>query len=199
MKNKILTVFLVVILISFCFIGNNAFASSTFTFTDRFGNERTVPSFPESDIISSSNSFAVVNTGNYKNTLYVATGDGFFYDVGFICCSTECYMVYIVNGEYVVQPDICSANSRLCNAGELCYFSTGLYDGIYKNKLVVEAGGDFFQLAPLTLQPILEKVEMTQEITTTIVGLAKLLIPLLICLLGFCKAWQLLSKLLHKA
>ena len=199
MKNKILTVFLIVILISFCFIGNSAFASSTFTFTDRFGNERTVPSFPESDIISSSNSFAVVNTGNYKNTLYVATGDGFFYGGGSVFCSTPCYMIYLVNGEYVIQPNTCTANARLCSASELCYFSTGLYADKDKSSVIVEPGGDFVHLAPLTLEPILEKVEMTQEITTTIAGLAKLLIPLLVCLVGFWKAWQALSKLLHKA
>lgn len=58
----------------------------------------------------------------------------------------------------------------------------------------------FFQRTPVTvLAPILEKVEMNQQITTTIVGLAVLLIPLLICLIGFWKACRLLSKILHKS
>lgn len=58
----------------------------------------------------------------------------------------------------------------------------------------------FFPAAPVTvLAPILEEVEMNQPITTTIVGLAKLLIPLLICLIGFWKAWRLLSRMLHKS
>ena len=64
-------------------------------------------------------------------------------------------------------------------------------------------GTVFLQPAPVTeqtiLTPILEKMEMKEPIITTIVGLAKLLIPLLICLIGFWKAWKLLSKTLYNA
>lgn len=199
MKNKIFIISIIFILISFCFIGNNAFASSTFTFTDRFGNERTVPSFPESDIISSSNSFAVVNTGNYKNTLYVATGDGFFYGGGNVFCSTPCYMIYLVNGEYVIQPNTCTANARLCSASELCYFSTGLYADKDKSSVIIEPGGDFFHLAPLTLGQELEKVEAVEvfkKMTKNVV------ISLLVCLIGFLslrKGWTFLKTVLRKA
>lgn len=75
---------------------------------------------------------------------------------------------------------------------------------IYSNNSYTEI---FFQKTPVAeteeiqkvLFPILEKVEMKEPIVTTIVGLAKLLIPLLICLLGFWKACRLLSKILHKS
>lgn len=50
-----------------------------------------------------------------------------------------------------------------------------------------------------TLAPIVGKLEIATPITTTLVGLVKLLIPLLICLVGFWKAWQFLSTLLRKA
>lgn len=199
MKNKIFIISIIFILISFCFIGNNAFASSTFTFTDRFGNERTVPSFPESDIVSSSNSFAVVNTGNYKNALYVATGDGFFYGGGSVFCSTPCYMIYLVNGEYVIQPNTCTANASLCSASELCYFSTGLYADKDKSSVIIEPGGDFFHLAPLTLGQELEKVEVAEVFKKMI---KNVVISLLVCLIGFLslrKGWTFLRTALRKA
>lgn len=199
MKNKILTVFIICLLISCCFISNSVFASSTFTFTDRFGEERNVPAFPDSDVISSSNSFAIVNSGNYKNALYVATGDGFFYGGGDVFCSTDCYMVFIVDGEYVIQPNICTANARLCYASELCYFSTGLYADKDKSSVIIEPGGDFFHLAPLTLGQELEKVEAVEvfkKMTKNVV------ISLLVCLVGFLslrKGWTFLRTALRKA
>lgn len=61
----------------------------------------------------------------------------------------------------------------------------------------------FFQRTPLSqgiLAPIMgEAKPKMKEITTTLVGLAKLLIPLLVCLIGFLKALQLLSKILRQA
>lgn len=58
-------------------------------------------------------------------------------------------------------------------------------------------GKVFFAVTPLA--QIVSKVELTQEITTTIVGLLKLLIPLLICLLSFWKGWKFFLEILHKA
>ena len=58
-------------------------------------------------------------------------------------------------------------------------------------------GKVFFSVTPLA--QVVSKVELTQGITTTIVGLVKLLIPLLIFLVGFWKAWAFLSKTLRQA
>ena len=86
------------------------------------------------------------------------------------------------------------------NAGlKVDCFNNGL---VTANRDIRSSDGSiFFQVTPVTgtLAPILEKVEMKETITTTIVGLAVLLIPLLICLIGFWKAWKLLSKILHKS
>lgn len=61
----------------------------------------------------------------------------------------------------------------------------------------------FFQVTPLSkgiLAPIMGEVKpITKEIVITLVGLLKLLIPFLICLLGFWKGWKILLKILHQA
>ena len=60
----------------------------------------------------------------------------------------------------------------------------------------------FFQVTPLgvgSLALIAMRLNLTEEITTTLVGLLKLLIPFLICLIGFWKGWHLLLKILRKA
>lgn len=87
-------------------------------------------------------------------------------------------------------------------------YSTILYSS---SDVMVNNGGLFFQQTPVdkqaltlpleekVLAPIMEKVEMKEPIMITIVGLAKLLIPLLIYLLGFWKAWQVFLKILHKS
>lgn len=64
--------------------------------------------------------------------------------------------------------------------------------GVSKNK-------DFF-CKPLTVTlATVVTLEEAQEITTTLAGLTKLLIPLLICLLGLWKALQVLLKILRMA
>lgn len=74
---------------------------------------------------------------------------------------------------------------------------------VYSSKGIYNNDGTTFFMNPPVQQGVvaqkLEEVEMLDPITTTLVGLAKLLIPLLICLLGFWKAWQLLLKILHKS
>lgn len=186
MKNKLLAVITIFILITFVFINNNVFASTSVTFTDRFGSERTVPAFPESEFFDSSNSYAIVTSGTYINALYVATGDGFFYgNNSSVYCSTNCYMVFIVDGYYEVQSTPVPAGQRLCILDELCYFSTGYYSGIDQLEVIVEAGGDFFYQALLTLETIMNKAaeqamtEITQKILIVIVATAGLIILLI--------------------
>lgn len=60
---------------------------------------------------------------------------------------------------------------------------------------------DFFFKSPVTgtLAPILERVEMMEPIATTISGTLKLLIPFLVSLIAFWKAWQVFSRVLHHA
>lgn len=75
---------------------------------------------------------------------------------------------------------------------------------IYSSFDIYNSDGTlFFQKTPLsqgTLAPIMgEAKPMMKEITTTLVGLLKSLIPFLICLLAFWKGWHLLSKILHQA
>lgn len=87
------------------------------------------------------------------------------------------------------------------------FFGSGNYEciPIESSKDIIRKSDEsvFFQQTPVTeqtvLTPILEGMEMNQLITTTIIGLAVLLIPLLICLIGFWKAWRLLLKILHKS
>lgn len=58
----------------------------------------------------------------------------------------------------------------------------------------------FFLLTPHSVIRVkVMGVEMAKPVMTTIVGLVKLLIPLLIFLVGFWKAWAFLSKTLRQA
>lgn len=79
----------------------------------------------------------------------------------------------------------------------IVYSSKGIYNADHTTFFINPPVAE--QPETTTLKPILEKVEMKEPIMTTIVGLAKLLIPFLICLIGFWKAWQLLLKILHKS
>lgn len=108
--------------------------------------------------------------------------------------------------QYIFKDHVWSVDGT--NTGTHGYFNEAIYysDDIINTDGTVFVSGmrSFFQSTPATtsttvLATILGKMEMNQQITTTIVGLAVLLIPLLICLIGFWKAWQLLLKMLHKS
>lgn len=78
------------------------------------------------------------------------------------------------------------------NIDSVVYTTFDIYD--QSNEVV-------FQKTPV-VQGILAEVvtlEEAQEIPATIVGLAGLLIALLVCLIGFRKGWNRLSRILHKA
>ncbi len=87
------------------------------------------------------------------------------------------------------NPILWDRNNNIFNI----YYSTfDIYD---------TAGNVVFQKTPV-VQGILAEVvtlEEAQEIPATIVGLAGLLIALLVCLIGFRKGWNRLSRILHKA
>lgn len=193
MKNKILSIFLIVILISFCFI-NSVFAVTT--------------NVPESFLN------LIYNTEDYKSGNYflmVTENDTTKYKVYFIP-KNDNLKVYCDGSKIYFNPSV--SGVKVYGAGDTGLgsligtysFSSEKYMHDSSNLFFAEFDvytdstySDFFFDTPTVLFQVLEKVEMTQEITTTIVGLAKLLIPLLVCLIGFWKAWQALSKQLHKA
>lgn len=76
-----------------------------------------------------------------------------------------------------------------------------IYVDAERQALWLEPVDNFFLKAPVTgtLAPILERVEMMEPIVTTISGTLKLLIPFLVSLIAFWKAWQVFSRVLHHA
>lgn len=85
--------------------------------------------------------------------------------------------------------------------GTLTYFTPTEY--FYSSSNVLGNDGTiFFQKTPLKMGVIAQVVStlnLTETITTILVGSAKLLIPSLVCLIAFWKGWSLLSKTLHQA
>lgn len=201
MKNKILTVSIIFILLSFTFISNNVFASdTTFTFTDRFGNEHIVPAFPLNEElgINSSCHYAIVTQGDYKDSLYIASGDGYFYGTNSMFCSTTCYVADLSNGQYVLRSTICSANVRLCGVGEICYFSGGLFIAKDTSTYTVEPMGNFF-FHQITLAESLEMIQVQEMWKTLMKNVVVSLVVFLVGLVAFLKAWNWLKTQLHKA
>lgn len=225
MKNKILSIFLIFILTSFCFIGNSVLATTTnntitavCNTSNPHNGETLTYILPEN--MTASSHVLVCWSGIYgKWCLYVARNWSdntvfrldstykylFAYDKK--SDTTYDFDVYVYQSGTDNLPTFDKTAKNLYWNG-LIYENGGLpnisvtTDDVYfaDNSLCNVASSDVnFFFPNLMVAPALEKVEMTQEITTTIVGLAKYLIPLLICLLGFWKAWQILSHSLHKA
>lgn len=214
--HKILPILSILILVSFIFINNNVFAFSESVDINSNSYNCFIPDKAYNTFVT----LEEYNNNNYKFFVYCGdsllhvyffpknmdikiwksnSGGGFQSNYESI---TDFSCIYysinesdgLINTTDKNRTSFTNARSGYYVSGSNHYFYTNI--NIYTDNTCTAF---FFQIAPLTLEPILGKVEMTQEITTTIVGLAKLLIPLLICLLGFWKAWQLLSRLLHKA
>lgn len=74
----------------------------------------------------------------------------------------------------------------------LVYSTVNIYDMNDSNKVV-------FQAPPVPILAKVVELGEAKEITTTLAGLLKLLIPLLICLLGLWKGLNLLLRILRMA
>lgn len=222
MKNKILTISIIFILISFIFI-NNVFAyseefeynSNTYTFYIPDGAYNKIQ---ELDLVAKENYYYFAAGANSQVYVYLFPSPvNCFLTKG--TNNTDFDFSSFEGAYYIVLSESGSINSSLRTISSLqqssaygkmaerkFYYSSTV--NIYTDSSCTDY---FFQQPPeeipeipeettpetTTLKLILEKVEMKEPIMTTIVGLAKLLIPLLICLIGFWKAWRLLSKTLY--
>jgi hypothetical protein len=115
--------------------------------------------------------------------------------------SNGCHMIFDNSGNFEQKV----AGGGHVTDGYICYEWFG---NAITSDTILMANGDlykeddslFFQLPPQTiLRKVMEVEAEKKEITTTLVGLARLLIPFLICLIGFWKAWRLLLRILQKA
>lgn len=211
MKNKILAISIIFILLSFLFINNSVFATET-------TNTLIVDGHDMSDIynyFSPDDAFFIYiapETTSYF--FYKPTANGYTSHVSLFSTSNEATVQYYDSSwnyyghvkfysfdtstekfNFAWEGDV-NGDHNISNMN-IVYSSKGIYNSdhttFFMNPPVTE------QPETTTLKPILEKVEMKQPIITTIVGLAKLLIPFLVCLIAFWKAWQLLLKILHKS
>lgn len=206
MKNKILAIS-IILLLSFIFISSNVYASETGYVS------------PPDKIIEELESKEYYNNPDYDYLVYKWNSN---YSILFVeKTDTLKFYTYIGNHVYInaneafngylftydssytltSSEEVVNATWRDRNCGFIDNNVGVSSMNIYTDNTFTEI---FFQGSPVTepateLAPILEKVEMMEPIITTIVGLAKLLIPLLICLLGFWKAWRLLLKIFHKS
>lgn len=216
MKNKILAISIIFILLSFIFINNSVFAASydLSDYENHVGSNAYLIAYDETDKIfylfvsaNSGTKYFIGGSATVEDSKYISYG---------IACSGS-YGSWQGNqcNYYVYTFD--SSTNTFTNKTTYYPSSQFYFDN---NMLIIATNTDyyhwenttpFFQATPLPsvvyIQPLtiaeeMEKMkvqELSQTIVTTIVGLAKYLIPLLICLLGFWKAWKLLSKTLRKA
>ena len=213
MKNKILKISIILILLSFIFVNKNVFGASydLSDYKNHIGSNSWLIAYDETNNIF----YLFVAYGSGKNFIGgIKTIDDVNYlNYGIACsASSGSYWAQAQYNYTVYTFDSSTSmftNPKLFTPGSSFLFdSSMLFIASNTDYYYWENGTPFFQATPVpsmvhiatgVVDKALEKVEMTQEITTTIVGLAKYLIPLLICLLGFWKAWQILSHSLHKA
>ena len=223
MKNRILSILCIFLLLIFVFI-NNSFAytstedivckepTNTYLATALAELQQT---YPEEDyyytygysygprcfyLVFFEKQYLKINPYIYYTEYTYQNND--YYDLKVSDDNTKvpCAVYKIYDGRYALEgnysyDDHVPAFTKVSNSTEPVEFTANF--NVYNNSSCT----DFFFNTPVTgiLAPILEKVEMSEPILTTVVGLVGLLIPLLICLLGFWKAWGLLSKILHKS
>lgn len=197
MKNKILTISIIFILISFTFI-NNCFATSdTYNVIGTNDIKYTISSNISNFIIADfyGTEYYVLIYSSDDTTTWKITQLNDTYKTTSIINSSGTFNIIKINKS---NTDFSTGSVETWNNKTITIYQ----DIIYSSNDIYDLAGNgiFFQGAPVTvLTPILEKMEMKEPIVTTVVGLAKLLIPLLICLVGFWKAWRLLSKILYKS
>lgn len=93
-------------------------------------------------------------------------------------------------------------NNQIGNPWDMVYIRDVFYssfDICKDGKILFTKNIDFFQVAPVGRLATMVTLEEAKEITTTLAGLTKLLIPLLICLLGLWKGLQVLLRILRMA
>ena len=192
MKNKFLTK---VLIISFCVISSMLiFSSNSLAFDFTHDNvEYKLPDLPTdlSPEFDKNSYFILKDAGGGIYLIYTT--------------STLSHVVYAEGklyfkdgnasfGSYVLSKDTWSFDTK-----------TGLFKGanftFLYSKFDIYDGNDnvFFQRTPVGQLVKVVTLEEAKEIPLTIVGLAKFLIPLLICLISFWKGWQILSRILHRA
>lgn len=130
------------------------------------------------------------------DTLIVTFDSGSSWSVNEVCYYTS----YTFNSDGTLSSSPTGLVYEECNSSR--FFGNDLYNDVFflNNGTFYKSDGSvFFQQTPLRKVLIQAEVTKNKEVITTIVGLAKSLIPLLICLVGFWKAWRLLSRILFKA
>lgn len=215
MKNKIIILSIILLLFSFIFINNSVFAETKtnslivddYDFSDIYNYFSTDEAFfiyqlsdgniffykPYSDF--DSYKVHLIREDDSSTARIFYTDDSFDYarHCSFYIFDTSTQKFNLSwSGDMVISHNISNMT--------ILYSSQGIYNS---DKTT------FFFKAPVTvvpeteiqgtLAPILERVEMMEPIVTTISGTLKLLIPFLVSLIAFWKAWQVFSRVLHHA
>ena len=173
MKNKILTVFLVVILISFCFIGNSAFASIV-------GNDGI--SYPDLPADYQENNFTICSDGNNTWLIIYDKSATSFYISGnkLTCGGSKMYGYYLSNNSWVSN----FTSSGIDNGSSFTYYYSSV--NIYTDN---SCSSIFFHVTPVTVEEIMKQVgeQATQEVGQTILVAIVAIVGLIIFVIGLKK------------
>ena len=209
MKNKILTITVIFILLSFIFINTNVFATET-------TNTLIVDGHDMSDIynyFSPDDAFFIyIAPGTTSYFFYKPTGNGYTSHVSLFSTKETATVLYC-NSSWNYYGHVnfysfdtsterfklawegdCNGDHNISNMN-IVYASKGIYNADHETFFMNPPAPP----VPTTLAGVLEATNPTQTFQTMIHGIIPYLIALVVGLVAFWKAWQLLLKELRKA
>ncbi len=183
-------VFIVFIMFFIMLFTNLSYASDTgtYTFTDRFGDERTVGKFPELPEGYTCTGYGVSRYNNSKLSLYILCDNAYFYmandtdiwiEGNFFIADMNSSKVYKLRSSVPKN----GSTMREGLLSEFCYFVGDVYTDKNKSAVQLKGSVDFFLPPPpqVVVIPVLEGVEeLPKAVTTTL----KMILPVGLVVFG---------------
>ena len=167
---------------SYKYVFYKKYVNSRYYFVDVYYSN-TAPTYK----LVQGSSYQYVDLGGVSMDRYSGTSSNIKFDSAF-----ETMSVYIYGGS--LTDEITSANNTL----DMSQFIYSTFDLGYEGE-VFFSGQGVVELPTETPPQMEVTTETLVPLTTEILGLAPLLIPLLVAWLALRKGWQMLSQLLHRA
>ncbi len=226
LKKKILIISFIFILLSFVFINNNVFATSsvnsitaTCTTTNEHNGTELTYVLP-SNVSSGSHLFTCWQGIYGKDALYVATewtentvfrlsnDYKYLYAYDTVLDKNYSFDIYLYNDGGQIEPYYETTLNYLYWNGVIyenggnpnIYINT---DPIYLNDMTLISPSStnisFFPIPPTTLGEIMKVEQQEMKTLSQVIAILPLIIVVVVSLVGLRKALQMLSTLLHKA
>ena len=218
LKNKIIITFILLFILLFSNIITVLATDYTYnddntvTFSDRNGQERTLPLF-NIDGYDISNGFALkYYFGTYylyiladENSYFAFSGSSDFHiDKG------SCYYFQLKNNEWSYLEEIVAPVIRIAVYSEIIYHSVDVYDCDDYSTIIAEGSPNFFQVAPPeevpetpeeipeTLTTTIPALETVEQIPTAMVETLKLIIPVGLVIFGIVLLILLIKSVISR-